>query len=64
MACIVPNHEHPHSHPVLPASKASRDIKDLYRSCVEAAGVIGSTVQSVENGTINSTRHQFALTYL
>ncbi|KAF8313350.1 hypothetical protein F5887DRAFT_1090268 [Amanita rubescens] len=54
MACIVPNHDYPHSHPVLPASKASRDLRNLYRSCVDAVGVIGSTVQSVENAS--STR--------
>lgn len=51
-ACIVPNHEKPHNHPILPATKASRDIKDLFNKCIDAVGVVGTTVRSVENGEL------------
>lgn len=51
MACVVPNHEEPHNHPILPAAKASRDIKSLFKRCIDAAGIVGATVKSIENGT-------------
>ncbi|KAG6819655.1 hypothetical protein H0H93_009829 [Arthromyces matolae] len=48
MACIVPNHGVAHNHPILPAIKPSREIKELFKRCIDAVGVIGATVQSVE----------------
>jgi len=40
----------PHTHPILPATKASFEIKNMYRECVVAAGVHGTTVRTVDNG--------------
>ena len=44
MACIVPNHKHPHSHPILPSVKVSRELKDQYVKAIRAAGIAGNTV--------------------
>ncbi|KAG6822111.1 hypothetical protein H0H92_015221, partial [Tricholoma furcatifolium] len=42
MACVVPNLV-PHNHPILPAVKASHDIKALFNNCIDAVGVVGAT---------------------
>ncbi|KAF8961308.1 hypothetical protein BDZ97DRAFT_1760046 [Flammula alnicola] len=47
-ALVGPN-QHGHSHPILPATKASKMIKEMYQKCIRAAGIVGSTVLSVEN---------------
>lgn len=56
MACIVLNHEQPHNHLILPATKASHDIKSLFKQCIDAVGVVGATVKSIENAP--STQRQ------
>ncbi|KAG6818252.1 hypothetical protein H0H93_006537 [Arthromyces matolae] len=48
MACVVPNHGVAHNHPILPAIKPSREIKELFKRCIDAVGVLGATVRSVE----------------
>ncbi|KAF8966029.1 hypothetical protein BDZ97DRAFT_1917737 [Flammula alnicola] len=55
MACIVPNHEKPHTHPILPATKPSRELKELYKSCIQTAGLVGSSVRTIDNA--RSTLH-------
>src|SRR5277367_1193729 len=50
MAIVVPNPEKPHNHPILPATKASITLKDLYRKCIQATGIVGSSVRTVDNG--------------
>ena len=50
MACVIMEPSEPHTHPILPATKASFGIKNMYRECVEAAGVHGTTVRTVDNG--------------
>ncbi|KAL0948752.1 hypothetical protein HGRIS_008885 [Hohenbuehelia grisea] len=49
MACVVPDHTKPHSHPVLPPTKTSYEISQLYAECVKACGAVSATVKSVEN---------------
>ncbi|KAF8156702.1 hypothetical protein B0H34DRAFT_808140, partial [Crassisporium funariophilum] len=49
MACILPDHKEPHNHPILPARKASRNLKDQYRKCIQAAGIAGNTVCIIDN---------------
>ena len=49
MACIVYD-TIPHTHPTLPLSKPSKVATELYRKCMQAAGVVGSTVQTVKRG--------------
>ncbi|KAK7434029.1 hypothetical protein VKT23_020428 [Stygiomarasmius scandens] len=65
VACVVYTSE-PHSHPMLPATKASYDLKALYAQCVQAGGALTSTVRSVEkaastqlilNGSTPTTLH-------
>ncbi|KAJ3725287.1 hypothetical protein C8R42DRAFT_640174 [Lentinula raphanica] len=46
-ACIIYKIK-PHEHPVLPASKATLEVQDLFRRCVVASGLVGHTVQTVE----------------
>jgi hypothetical protein len=50
MACVIMEPNEPHTHPILPATKASLGIKNMYRECVIAAGVHGTTVRTVDNG--------------
>ena len=50
MACVVLEPDEPHTHPILPATKASLGIKNMYRECILAAGVHGTTVRTVDNG--------------
>ncbi len=49
-ACIVQAHDEPHSHPILPPTKTPIAIKEIYRQCVENAGIVGSSVRTVDNG--------------
>ena len=53
MACVIMDPSEPHTHPILPATKASFGIKNMYRECVLAAGVHGTTVRTVDNGEKN-----------
>ncbi|KAF8175111.1 hypothetical protein BJ912DRAFT_1075466 [Pholiota molesta] len=48
-ACVIPNHEKPHTHPILPDTKTSKMIREMYKKCVEAAGIVGSSVHTVDN---------------
>jgi len=50
MACVIMELSDPHTHPILPATKAALGIKNMYRECIVAAGVHGKTVQTVDNG--------------
>ncbi len=50
MACIVPNHKQPHTHPILPSVKVSREIKDQYVKAIQVAGIAGNTVRTIDNG--------------
>jgi hypothetical protein len=43
----------PHNHPMPRIDKASFDTKATYQKCVEAAGVLGATVQKVDQGQFN-----------
>jgi len=52
MACIVPNHEEPHSHPILPPTKTPVAIKEVYRKCIKNAGIVGSSVCTIDNGEV------------
>ncbi|KAK1215861.1 hypothetical protein PQX77_021513 [Marasmius sp. AFHP31] len=54
VAVVIQDHTKPHNHPILPATKASYDIKEVYRSCVRAGGALMSTVQSIDKAS--STR--------
>ncbi|KAF8161444.1 hypothetical protein B0H34DRAFT_840756 [Crassisporium funariophilum] len=54
-ACVVPDHEEPHNHPILPPTKTPIAIKDIYRKCVETAGVVGSSVRTVDNAALART---------
>lgn len=49
-ACIVPNHENPHNHPILPPTKMPAMVKEIYKMCVKNAGIVGSLVRTVDNG--------------
>jgi hypothetical protein len=52
----------PHSHPALPLSRPSDEATELFRWCIQAAGVVGSTVQSIEKGLSHFQCTQY-LTY-
>jgi hypothetical protein len=39
-----------HNHPMPMLSKVSFGLKDTYRQCVEANGVLGATVSKIDNG--------------
>jgi hypothetical protein len=45
----------PHNHPMPKIDKASYETKSAYRKCVEAVGIVGATVQKVDQGHFNST---------
>jgi hypothetical protein len=51
-SCVVPNHEEPHSHPILPPTKTPVAIKEVYRKCIKNAGIVGSSVRTVDNGAV------------
>ncbi|KDR65997.1 hypothetical protein GALMADRAFT_131200 [Galerina marginata CBS 339.88] len=46
---ILYDHLKPHNHPILPATKTSREVRELYSRCIDAVGSAGSTVQKIEN---------------
>ncbi|KAJ3716985.1 hypothetical protein C8R42DRAFT_724623 [Lentinula raphanica] len=48
-ACIIYQLEKPHTHPILPASKASLEVREMYRRCVLSSGLVGKTVRSVDS---------------
>ena len=50
MACVVMEPSDPHTHPILPATKASYSIKNMYRECILTAGIHGKTVRTIDNG--------------
>ncbi|KAF9018292.1 hypothetical protein BDZ89DRAFT_1117241 [Hymenopellis radicata] len=43
-----------HSHPLLPTTKISKDVKALYEKCVKAVGLVGATVMKVDNSPTTS----------
>ncbi|KAJ7719563.1 hypothetical protein B0H16DRAFT_1795087 [Mycena metata] len=49
MACVTFNPAKPHTHPMGPMTKITLDVKEAYRKCVRAAGVLGTTVQRVDD---------------
>ncbi|KAJ7745833.1 hypothetical protein DFH07DRAFT_833306 [Mycena maculata] len=49
MACVVLDHKRPHTHAMPLRSNASLDVKALYRRCVQLTGVLGTTVQKVDD---------------
>jgi hypothetical protein len=51
MAVVIPNHLHPHSHPMPLFIKLSHDVKIKYAELIHAAGLLGATVKKVDNGT-------------
>jgi hypothetical protein len=51
-ACVVPNHEEPHNHPILPPTKNPVAIKEIYRKCIKNSGIVGSSVRTVDNGEV------------
>ncbi|KAJ7741845.1 hypothetical protein B0H16DRAFT_1861601 [Mycena metata] len=48
-ACVTFNPAKPHTHPMGPMIKITLDVKEAYRKCVRAAGVLGTTVQRVDD---------------
>lgn len=55
LVVVVPDHEKPHSHPTPIFSKTPHGVRNTYRRCVEAAGVIGATVARVDHGKLPSS---------
>jgi hypothetical protein len=51
-ACVVPDHEKPHNHPILPPTKTPVVIKEFYRRCIKNLGIVGSSVRTVDNGEV------------
>ncbi|KAJ7176340.1 hypothetical protein C8R43DRAFT_1102271 [Mycena crocata] len=49
MACVVFDHTKPHTHPMPVLAKLTLDVEKTYRKCVKAAGVLGTTVQKVDD---------------
>ncbi|KAJ7435706.1 hypothetical protein B0H11DRAFT_2366612 [Mycena galericulata] len=49
MACVMLDHTKPHTHPMPPKSKASLEVKAVYRKCVRQTGALGMTVQKVDD---------------
>ena len=73
MACIVPDHEEPHSHPILPPMKTPVAIEGVYRKCIkmQASLVVQSALlimmkcklfrdeyRDVNLGPHSSTKHE------
>jgi hypothetical protein len=59
MACVTFDPAKPHTHPMGPTTKITLDIKEKYRKCVRAAGVLGTTVQKVDDGKQYFHMHTF-----
>ena len=53
----MPNHEEPHLHPILPVTKTPVAIKEIYWKCVNSAGLVGSSVRTVDNGEVLTFLH-------
>jgi hypothetical protein len=51
MACVILDPAKPHTHPMPPEAKLTLDVAQTYRKCVRAKGVLGATVQQVDDGT-------------
>ncbi|KAJ7333283.1 hypothetical protein DFH08DRAFT_966118 [Mycena albidolilacea] len=49
MACVTFDTAKLHTHPMGPMTKISLNIKEKYRKCVRAAGVLGTTAQKVDD---------------
>ncbi|KAJ7917410.1 hypothetical protein B0H13DRAFT_2269491 [Mycena leptocephala] len=49
MACVVFDPGRPHSHPMSPMTKLSLNYEETYRKCVRATGILGTTVQKVDD---------------
>ncbi|KAF8150842.1 hypothetical protein B0H34DRAFT_801761 [Crassisporium funariophilum] len=49
MAIVVPDHEEAHNHPILPPTKTPVAIKEIYKQCIQNAGLVGSSVRTVDN---------------
>ncbi|KAJ7804189.1 hypothetical protein B0H13DRAFT_2687480 [Mycena leptocephala] len=49
MACVVFDPGCPHSHPMSPMTKLSLNYEETYRKCVRATGILGTTVQKVDD---------------
>ncbi|KAL0562886.1 hypothetical protein V5O48_019192, partial [Marasmius crinis-equi] len=48
--CIIYDPD-PHNHPILPQTKVSHLVSELYRKCVLATGVAGCTIRSVQTAS-------------
>ncbi|KAJ6550908.1 hypothetical protein B0H10DRAFT_2447027 [Mycena sp. CBHHK59/15] len=53
-ALIIHKDHTPHNHPMPALTKVSLQVKETYRDCVKASGVVGATVSKVDNA--NSTK--------
>jgi hypothetical protein len=49
MAVVVPDHTHPHNHPMPLFLKASQEAKAQYSELTLASGLLGATVKKVDN---------------
>jgi hypothetical protein len=47
LACVVLDPSRPYTHPMPPLAELTLDVDKVYRKCVRAAGVLGTTVQSI-----------------
>ena len=50
VALVVHRNNIPHNHPMSRMSKVLLEAKAAYEECVEAASIVGATVQKVDNG--------------
>jgi hypothetical protein len=50
VALVVHQNNIPHNHPMPRMSKVLLEAKAAYEECVEAASIVGATVQKVDNG--------------
>jgi hypothetical protein len=62
LACVVLDSSKPHTHPMPTLAKMSLDIDKIYRRCVRGAGVLGTTVQKVDDGAHFVVLYEFILT--
>ncbi|KAJ6563092.1 hypothetical protein DFH09DRAFT_1364226 [Mycena vulgaris] len=47
---LIIHNETGHNHPMPTLTKVSLGLKDIYRQCVEAHGILGATVSKIDNG--------------